>query len=437
MSSARSRRLTRLAALAMTLAMTLSVVPGCTGPAPIVDFYVDPATGSDLNPGTIAEPFKTLKHALGTVSAGHTVHLAAGTYDEANGEVWPTQTGFPPTAVPNVPDGVTITSDGSGALLLGPGGATTTSALVFDGEATVVGISVSGFLRGILLGQNAVVTLEDVEVTDSAREGVLTYVNASVMIVSSELHHNGGAGLRTRGGSVVTVQDSLIHHNLPGVLLGGASSVEVRDSDVYQNGTLASGGDHSGFSLLAEADLKVENTTIRENAFAGVNLDVSGTVFLGPGTDVHDNYLGVVVDGIGPNNVSLEFDGATVRNNDFEGVYWNAFMGVSFKMRNTAVIDNGDNGIFFDGDAEVIDLGTAGDPGNNDYSGNSEPLILDNRPGRAVADGTIITVSYEDTLTPCAVAMTPFVGPVTLTCAGLNSITISNANNRVHVVVSP
>ena len=144
------------------------------------------------------------------------------------------------------------------------------------------------------------------------------------------------------------------------------------------------------------------------------------------------------MDGLGPNNVSLEFDVATVRNNDFEGEYWNAFMGVSFKMRNTAVIDNGDNGIFFDGDAEVIDLGTSDDPGNNDYSGNGEPLILDNRPGRAVADGTIITVSYDDILSgPCVVPNTPIVGPVNMVCAGVNVLTITNANNRVHVMVSP
>src|SRR5690606_36234274 len=109
-------------------------------------------------------------------------------------------------------------------------------------------------------------------------------------------------------------------------------------------------------------------------------------------------------------------------------VYWNAFMGVSFKMRNTAVTDNGDNGIFFDGDAEVIDLGTAGDPGNNDYSGNLEPLILDNRPGRAVADGTVITVSYEDTLTPCAVAMTG--------ACPRSRASVPRALHRVHVLVS-
>lgn len=437
MSSVRSQRPTWLAAVAMALAVTLTGITGCTGPAPIVDFYVDASAGSDANAGTAAEPFKTLTHALNTVSGGHTIHLAAGTYDEANGEVWPTQTGSPPIAQANVPDGVTITSDGSAALLLGPGGATTTSALVFAGEATVEGLSVSGFMRGILLGQDAVVTLEGVEVTDSAREGVFAFNNASLTILSSELHDNGGAGLRTRGGSDVTVQDSLIHHNLPGVALGGVSTVVVRDSDVYQNGTLVGGGDHSGFSLLAGSELTTENTTIRENAFAGVNLDVSGTVLLGPGTDVHDNYLGVVVDGLAPIDASLEFDGATVRNNDYEGVYWAASMGVSFKMRNTAVIDNGDNGIFFDGDAEVIDLGTSDDPGNNDYSGNGEPLILDNRLGRPVADGTIITVSYEDTLAPCLVANVPSVGPVNMSCGGINVITISNANNRVHVMTSP
>ncbi len=45
------------------------------------NYYVSP-TGSDSNPGTINQPWKTIQHAANSVSAGDTVFVRAGNYNE-------------------------------------------------------------------------------------------------------------------------------------------------------------------------------------------------------------------------------------------------------------------------------------------------------------------------------------------------------------------
>lgn len=109
-------------------------------------------------------------------------------------------------------------------------------------------------------------------------------------------------------------------------------------------------------------------------------------------------------------------------------------MGALLEMRDRAVTGNGDNGLFISGDADVIDLGSPGDPGGNDYSGNGEPLILDLRPARAASDGTIITVSHQDLMPSCLVGPGPLIGPTNLVCDGVTVFGITNANNRVELV---
>jgi len=44
-------------------------------------YYVSPS-GSDSNPGTLASPFLTIAHGLGVLTAGDTLNIRGGTYDE-------------------------------------------------------------------------------------------------------------------------------------------------------------------------------------------------------------------------------------------------------------------------------------------------------------------------------------------------------------------
>ncbi len=83
--------------LVVALALGMAVVPEAWA----ADYYVDTA-GNDANDGSQAAPWKTLTHALGQVTSGDVVHLAAGTYDNPNnGETFPLA----------LVDGVTILGD--------------------------------------------------------------------------------------------------------------------------------------------------------------------------------------------------------------------------------------------------------------------------------------------------------------------------------------
>lgn len=58
-----------------TDSVTVTVMTG-------TQFYIDPATGNDGNPGTIGSPWATIDKANTTLTAGQTVWLRAGTYVE-------------------------------------------------------------------------------------------------------------------------------------------------------------------------------------------------------------------------------------------------------------------------------------------------------------------------------------------------------------------
>lgn len=417
--------------------LLLVALAGCTTPGVVVDFYVHPVTGNDTNPGTVAAPYKTLTHALSRVEAGHTIHLAAGTYDAASGEVWPTQTGFPPVATPNVPDGVRITSDGNLARLVGPGGMTTAAALVFEGEAEVVGVRIQSFQRAVLAGPSTVALLDAVEIHGNANEGLLVFGDANVTVRDSALFQNGSSGAGAYGTADLTLRNTQVYENAPGVTVADAAAVAIVDSEVQSNGTMIPGADHAGVYARDDATVAITGTLVHDNAHAGLFLQGDAQVTVGAGTDVYRNFIGVMADAFQAGAMRLAFDGAVVRDSDSEGILWTPPMGSAFTMRDTAVTDNFSHGVLFVGDAGVIDMGTGADPGGNTFSGNAFPQVSDARPARAAADGTVVTVNrvglFDD---GCPLQATPYVGPVDVDCLGDTVVSIANANNRVHVISS-
>src|SRR5690606_20889073 len=108
---------------------------------------------------------------------------------------------------PNVRDGVTITADGNAVTLSGPVGPSSTSALVPEGETTVVGVGIVGFSPGVLTGTGTQVTLEDVLLRGSDREGLLAYGDAQVHVTDSEVQQNSAAGLAAWNEAFIQVTD--------------------------------------------------------------------------------------------------------------------------------------------------------------------------------------------------------------------------------------
>lgn len=61
--------------------LSASFAPSASGGQVAADYYVDPA-GNDADPGTQAQPFATIQHALDVAVAGDTIWLNNGNYDE-------------------------------------------------------------------------------------------------------------------------------------------------------------------------------------------------------------------------------------------------------------------------------------------------------------------------------------------------------------------
>lgn len=112
-------------------------------------FHVSAATGSDANPGTSASPFKTITHALAATDSDAVIVVGPGTYDTANGEV------FPLVLAPGqtlVGDTLAKGGDGTGRInLVGHGATPNLPVGWIDEYATLVGApraTVAGFRIG-------------------------------------------------------------------------------------------------------------------------------------------------------------------------------------------------------------------------------------------------------------------------------------------------
>jgi hypothetical protein len=71
---------TRVASVIALLSFSCSVVSA--QPKPPGSFFYVATTGNDSNPGTVQAPWRTVQHAAGVASAGSTVYVRGGTYEE-------------------------------------------------------------------------------------------------------------------------------------------------------------------------------------------------------------------------------------------------------------------------------------------------------------------------------------------------------------------
>jgi len=77
-------------AFAFALSLTVGISASAAPLGGLNHYHVDPALGSDLTgDGSVAAPWKTITHALGRASTPRLIHLTAGTYSAAGGELFP------------------------------------------------------------------------------------------------------------------------------------------------------------------------------------------------------------------------------------------------------------------------------------------------------------------------------------------------------------
>jgi hypothetical protein len=221
-------------------------------------YYVDVATGSDANPGTSSQPFRTIVKALGVARHGQVVQVAPGTYGGASGE------GFPLV----VPAGVTLRGDeatkgagdapteirGGGLIARGPyqRSLDMTGTVDLKDGSTISGFTIANDVQStasyhyalVVLGdenfRGAIVPNDHVTIRNNTVTGALH--DDAILLGLGGDHHliagnrivdnvHGGGILFTGGGLGSNVEDNVITGNgigiefrAPGGDLGGGSA---------------------------------------------------------------------------------------------------------------------------------------------------------------------------------------------------------------------
>jgi uncharacterized repeat protein (TIGR01451 family) len=232
-----------LVSLSITILFVSSWIPGKVSAAGTT-YYVSP-TGSDSNPGTIAQPWATIQHAAGILTAGDTVYIRAGTYHE---QVIPANSGsagntITYTAYP----GETVTIDGTGISL--PNWATGLFVVEDRSYIKVSGLRILNAgpnqnNAGIYVDNSHYITLENNYTYNTVSSGIGVWDGSNVIIDGNEVRlacNNGEQEMITVSGTnTFEVKNNHVHDGGPGTnggegitIKGGATNGKIYKNHVH------------------------------------------------------------------------------------------------------------------------------------------------------------------------------------------------------------
>ncbi len=217
----------------LVLALTLGTV--VVPEAWAADYYVDTG-GNDGNTGdSAAAPWKTLTYALGQVSSGDVVHLAAGTYDTGgNGETFPLA----------LVDGVAIVGAGAGSSIL------SAPAAVFSNDDTPLGPTTR--LTGVTLQHDA-----------AAAEPLMEFAVGSATM-APQIDHDAFAGVAGTDDEAISYWD--------------ASSASGTFTPTIDNNTFTDLYTGTWMYSLSEGTANDFSPTITNNTFTGCDWPINYTM---------------------------------------------------------------------------------------------------------------------------------------------------------------
>ena len=343
--------------------------------------FVDGANGSDSNPGTLAKPFKTIKHAFTVAKSGDTIVLLPGLFGPASGDDFTTP----------IPDGVTLAAQGLG----GDGGIDVTlqgggSSLAFAGSGAISNVALTGFTVAAIVATTGTQTLTNVSATGVPVVAIsstahLTYTGGAIatstvavvckdtaVLVASNLTMNGvtANAFAISGSCNATLSNSTITNlSGSGVNTSGTPTVTIDTVNVDKGTAItASGG----------------TITVKNGAFTN-----SGSDAISPGAVTLD-ITGLTITGCGrfgieTANATITATNMTISGCALGGIYSQS----SLKLRSCTIKNNVATGVYGLGSISW-DLGTGGTPGNNTFQGNGttnvDISIISNQTVNAVGN---------------------------------------------------
>ena len=238
-------------------------------------FYVNPVTGNDAAAGTQAAPFKTLTKALNQAQADTTIQLAAGTYNSANGEVFPL----------NVPPGMKVIGNegnkGSGILIIGSGEyvsptiARQSITILLANNAELRGVTVTNQARrgtGVWLESTAG-TVANCTFTKCDRDGVLATGNAKPLLLNNLFTDNGGNGVSLTRNAQGEVRGNSFTKAGYGISIDGTATPRIIDNTITEN--------RFGVGVSMDAKPVLRNNRIENNQDYGIATTGNGEPDLG------------------------------------------------------------------------------------------------------------------------------------------------------------
>jgi len=373
--------------------------PSESAPGVVSRIYVNPASGSDGNPGTDAAPLKTINKALSLAQAGQRVDLQAGTYDAASGQTYPD----------TIPTGVTVEAVSAGlAVLVGGSGDV---AFAATGNDTTRYLALRGF-RSVLQTASGIHVELSMSVDNIIGDAFDLSSNAQVVMTGCTLTNSGVASMTdiarlTLNATAISGQPNseyIILVKAATLLMNGSSmsdakttGVDMRDVSVatligcsiskvsYQGAGGSSSVDMSGSSSLTLRSTNVSGAygpvvLMRD---PGTSVTVRSCNFSGNGTgsgypelwqeagnlDIDSSYIyGATSSGFVFQGGSLSIRNTTVQSMSEAGI--SAANGTSLILRNTT-ISSCKWGILLNGPGGSADLGSASSPGGNTFTNNS------------------------------------------------------------------
>jgi Right handed beta helix region len=341
-------------------------------------------SGDDTNgKGTPDDPYKTLVKALAESADNDTVVLLDGTYNET----WPVA----------VPANRTIKgSSKDGTKLQGPGGV---NGLDFAGKASVSDFSMTGFnialhtltntfsaervsvkssTAGLLLQGDTVGTVTDSQF-DENNIGVYVIDTATLELSNSSVSNNTNIGLFLVNDAKATVSSSHFDSNTAyGVGTTNNAVLSMTDSTASQN--------NLGLIAVNDADVTLADSSFNQNTQYGIQTANNATLTV-TGGSASENAGGLYLQNTGLTVI----DGVTISGST--GMFGLGYAPSSggLKVRHTTISGGAAWGLAVGGNPSTVDLGTAGDLGNNTFTGNVSFQLYDVRPALGVANGTVIT----------------------------------------------
>ena len=353
--------------------------PPSSPSSPAAQNYYVSTTGSDTGGnGSISSPWATVANASAHVSAGATVHVAAGVY---NGSFTTSASGTASAYITYEADTANFSGPVNCAQVAANHGDLTTCVRLVGGSSTT------------WTNSGDYVQIKGFDVTGGGINGIYTQGNATVItenhvhdILPSTCNSTGGSGINLNGTNA-QVTDNYVHNIGPyPTACGYVQGIYYLTSGGFAYNNISFNNSGFGIQLWHQpSNIALVNNTIFNNASGGIVLGTDNTGFTVDYITVSNNII------VNNSGVGVSEQGASSSSTGIHNVYTNDLVygnsGGSFSLQNgltaTATISSRPDFVDDTGDktgdyhlqstSPAIGAATSNGAPTTDFEGNARP----------------------------------------------------------------